>query len=125
MEPTKSAEPGQTAKPTRVQNRSRGPLEENEQQQLEIVDIDEIPSPKIPPVNSTPILEEIQQPQPEDLKEDTPATTQEPHNEEAKPQQEVKPERIEPIAEGKRTTQNQGSERKPDELQVPILGHPT
>jgi hypothetical protein len=63
MAPPKSVEPGQTARLTRVQTRSRGPLEENEQQQLEIVDIDEIPSPEIPPVNSTPILEEIQQPQ--------------------------------------------------------------
>jgi hypothetical protein len=85
MAPPKSIEPGQTARPTRVQTRSRGPLEENEQQQPEIVDIDEIPSPEITPVNSTPILEEIQQPQEEAMKEDTPAVTQEPQNEEAKP----------------------------------------
>jgi hypothetical protein len=68
MAPPKSGNSGQTARPTRVQTRSRGPLEENEQQQLEIVDIDEIPSPKITPVNSTPILEEIQQPQAEAMK---------------------------------------------------------
>jgi hypothetical protein len=37
------------------------------------------------PVNSTPILEEIQQPQAEAMKEDTPAVVQEPQNEEAKP----------------------------------------
>jgi hypothetical protein len=115
MAPPKSVEPGQTTRPTRVQTRSRGPLEENEQQQPEIIDIDEIPSPEIPPVNSTPILEEIQQPQPEELKEDTQAEAQEPQNEEAEPQQEVQPESTEPTAEGNNMTQNQGSEGKPDE----------
>jgi hypothetical protein len=60
MEPPNSTEPGPTNRPTRVQTRSRGPLEENEQQQPEIVDIDEIPSPEIPPLNSIMILEEIQ-----------------------------------------------------------------
>ena len=66
--PPKSVEPSQTARPTKVQTRSQGPLKENKQHQLEIIDIDEIPSPEIPLVNSTPILEEIQQPQEEDLK---------------------------------------------------------
>jgi hypothetical protein len=53
---------------------------------LKIVDIDEIPSPEITPVNSTPILEEIQQPQVEELKEDTLATMQEPNNVEVETQ---------------------------------------
>jgi hypothetical protein len=92
MAPPKPAEAGQTTRPTRVQTRSRGPLEENEQQQPEIVDIDEIPSPEMIPVNSTPILEEIQQPQAEAMKEDMPAVAQEPQNEEAETQQEVQPE---------------------------------
>jgi hypothetical protein len=59
MAPPKPAEASQIARPTRVQTRSRGPLEENEQQQPEIIDIDEIPSLETLPVNSTPILEEI------------------------------------------------------------------
>jgi hypothetical protein len=48
------------ARPTKVQTRSRRPLEENEQQQPKIVNIDEIPSLEMIPVKSTPILEEIQ-----------------------------------------------------------------
>jgi hypothetical protein len=66
---------------------------------LKIVDIDEIPSPEITPVNSTPILEEIQQPQVEELKEDTPATMQEPNNVEVETQQKVQPEITEPACE--------------------------
>jgi hypothetical protein len=65
MAPPKLAEPGQIARSTRVQTRSWGPLEENEQQQPEIVDIDEILSPEEIPVKSIPILEEILQPQTE------------------------------------------------------------
>jgi hypothetical protein len=76
-------------------------------------------------VNSTPILEEIQQPQPEELKENMPAAAQEPQNKEEEPQQEVQPERTEPATEGNDTARNQGSKGKPDELQVPSLGHPT
>jgi hypothetical protein len=49
MAPPKPAEASQTARPTRVQTRSRGPLEENEQQQPEIIDIDKIPSPETIP----------------------------------------------------------------------------
>jgi hypothetical protein len=109
MAPPKPTEPGQTARPTRVQTRSRGPLEENEQQQPEIVDIDEIPSPEMIPVNSTPILEEIQQPQAEAMKEDTPAATQEPQNEEAETQREVQPESTEAAMEVNRMTQNLGA----------------
>jgi hypothetical protein len=56
---------------------------------LEIVDIDEIPSLEMIPVNSTPILEEILYPQEEAMKEDTPSTTQQPQNEDAETQQEV------------------------------------
>jgi hypothetical protein len=59
------------------------------------------------------------------MKEDMPAVTQEPQNEEAETQQEVQPESTEPTVEGNRTTQNQGSEGKPDESQVPSLGQPT
>jgi hypothetical protein len=96
---TKPAEASQTVRPTRVQTRSRGPLEENEQQQLEIVDIDEIPSPERIPMNSTPILEEIQQPQTEAMKVDTPAAAQAAQNEEVVTQQEVQPKIIEAALE--------------------------
>jgi hypothetical protein len=63
----------------------------NNQRMQEIVDIDEIPSLEIPPVSPTTILEEIQQPQSEELKEDTQEEPQDPLNEEAEPQQEVQP----------------------------------
>jgi hypothetical protein len=86
MAPSKPAEPGQRTRPTRVQTRSRGPLEENEQQQSEIIDIDEIPSPKMILMNPTLVLEEIQQPKIEAMKEDTPTMMQEPQNEEAEAQ---------------------------------------
>jgi hypothetical protein len=80
MAPPNPAEASQTVRPTRVQTRSRGPLEENEQQQPEIVDINEISSPERISVNSTPILEEIQQPQAKAMKVDTPAAAQAPQN---------------------------------------------
>jgi hypothetical protein len=47
-------------------------LEKNEQQQPEIIDINEIPSLEMILVNSTPIVEEIQQPKAEAMKVDTP-----------------------------------------------------
>jgi hypothetical protein len=74
-------------------------LEENEQQQPRIININEIQSPKITPVNSTLILEEIQQPQAEAMKENMPTMMQEPQNEEEKTQQEVQPESTEPVME--------------------------
>jgi hypothetical protein len=81
MAPSKFVEPGSTARSTRFQTRSQGLLEENKQQQSKIVDIDEIPSPEIPPVSSTSILEEIQWPQLEELKKDTHVEPREPLNE--------------------------------------------
>jgi hypothetical protein len=84
MAPQKPEEVGQTTILMRVQTRSRGLLEENEQQQPEIIDIDEIPSPEILPVNPTPIMEEIQYPQVEAMKVDMSAAAQAPQNEEPK-----------------------------------------
>jgi hypothetical protein len=55
-------------------------LEENEQQQSEIIDINEIPSPEMILINSTLILEEIQQPEAEAMKVDTPAAAQQHQN---------------------------------------------
>jgi hypothetical protein len=52
-------------------------MEESEQQSSEIVNVDEIPSPDIEPVNPTPILEEIQQREPEGMSKDIPAEVQE------------------------------------------------
>jgi hypothetical protein len=77
------------------------------------------------PVNSTPILEEIQQPQAEAMKEDTPAAAQEPQNEEAETQWEVQPESTEAVMEVNRMTQNLGAAVQPDESQIPSLGQPT
>jgi hypothetical protein len=77
------------------------------------------------PVNSTPILEEIQQPQVEAMKEDMPAVTQEPQNEEAETQREVQPESTEAAMEVNGMTQNLGAEVQPDESQAPSLGQPT
>jgi hypothetical protein len=65
MAPPKLAEPSQTTRSTRVQTTSWGPLEENKQQSLEIINIDEISSPEEIPVESILILEEILQPQTE------------------------------------------------------------
>jgi hypothetical protein len=104
MAPPKQAEASQSARPTRVQTRSRGPLEEDKPQQPEIVDIDEIPSPETIPVNPTPILEEIQQPEVEAMKVDTPAAAQEPQSQEAETQKEVQPESTEAAPEVNGTT---------------------
>jgi hypothetical protein len=124
MAPPKPTEASQTARPTRVQTRSRGPLEENEQQQPEIIDIDEIPSPERIPVNSTPILEEIQQPQAEAMKVDTPAAVQVPQNEEVETQQEVQPKSTEAALEVNETTQNLEAPAQPAESQMTISGQP-
>ena len=76
---------------TRVQHRSQGLLEENEQQQSKIVDIKKIPSLDRILVNSTPILEEIQQPQAKAMKVDMLEEAQVPQNEEVESQQEAQP----------------------------------
>jgi hypothetical protein len=47
MAPPKQEEVSQTARKTRVQTRSRGQVEEGEQQPPEIVNVDEIPSPHV------------------------------------------------------------------------------
>jgi hypothetical protein len=124
MAPPKPAEPGQTTRPTMVQTRSRGPLEENEQKQPEIIDINEIPSLEEILVNPTLILEEIQQPQAGTMKEDTPAETREPQNEEAETQREVKLESTQAAVEVNGMTQNLGVAVQPDESQAPNLGQP-
>jgi len=60
MAPPKLTEPSQIVISTRVQTRSCGTQEENDQQPLEIVNIDEIPSSKDIPSESTPIQEDMQ-----------------------------------------------------------------
>jgi hypothetical protein len=125
MAPPKLAKPGQTTRLTRVQTRSRGPLEENEQQKPKIININEIPSPKEIPVDPTLILEDIQQPQVEAMEQDTPASLQELQNKEVETQQELQPEHTEAAIEVNGMTQNLGEEEKPDETQAPDLGQPT
>jgi hypothetical protein len=56
MAQPKLTEPGQIARSTKAQTRSQGPLEESEQQPLEIVDIDKILLLEEIPVESTAIL---------------------------------------------------------------------
>jgi hypothetical protein len=120
MAPPKLAEPSQTVRPTRVQTRSRGTREENDQQPPEIVDIDEIPSPEDIPVESTPIQEEIPQPQVETMKEDTPEAAQEPQNEAVGTHQEGQPENAEAAMEINGSTQNPEVEVQPNVPQIPI-----
>jgi hypothetical protein len=77
------------------------------------------------PVNSTPILEDIQQPQEEATKEDTPSAVQEPQNEEAQTQREVQPKITEAIMEVNEMTKNMGATVQPDGSEVPNLGQKT
>jgi hypothetical protein len=65
------------------------------------------------------ILEDILQPQVEDLKEDMLVAMQEPQNKEVETQQEVQLEITEPTAEGNEMAQNQGSEGQPDDRRYP------
>jgi hypothetical protein len=51
------------------------------------------------PVESTPILEEILQPQTEAMEQDTPAAVHEPHNKEEETHQEIPPEHTEVAVE--------------------------
>jgi hypothetical protein len=106
MTPPKLTEPSQIVRPTRVQTRSQGTREENEQRPLEIIDIDEIPSPEDVPVESTQIQEEILQPQEETMKEDTSVAAQELQNQAIGTHQEGQPENVEAAMEINRSTQN-------------------
>jgi hypothetical protein len=98
-------------------------LEESEQQQPDIVDIDEIPSPQMILVNSTPILEEIQHPEAVAMKVDTPAATQQPKSHKVETQKEVQLESIEEALEFNGTTQNPEATVEPDGSQTTILEH--
>jgi hypothetical protein len=75
-------------------------------------------------VNSTPILDDIQQPQVETMKVDTPAAAQVPQNEEVEIQQEVQPESTEEALEFNGTAQNLEAAVQPDESQTTISGQP-
>ena len=57
MEPPQQVEAGQSAKQPIVRTKSWVQLEEGEQQPLEIINVDEIPSPDTTPVNPTPVME--------------------------------------------------------------------
>jgi hypothetical protein len=75
-------------------------------------------------VNSTPIVEEIQQPQAEAMKVDTPVVAQEPQNEEVETQKEVQPESTEAALEVNEMTQNLEAAVEPDGSQTTISGQP-
>jgi hypothetical protein len=77
------------------------------------------------PTNSTSIVEEIQQPQAEAMKEDTPAAAQAPKNEELETPQEVQTESTKATLEVKETTQNMEALVQPDDSQTTISGQPT
>ena len=57
-------------------------------------------------VNSTQIVEEIQQPQAKAMKVDTPVATQDPQNEKEETQKEVQPESTEEALEVNEMAQN-------------------
>jgi hypothetical protein len=80
MAPPKKVETSQSVRQPRVRTRSRVQLEEGEQQSLEIVNIDEIPSPDKTLVNPTPVVEETQQTTPEGMNIDRPSEVQEQQN---------------------------------------------
>jgi hypothetical protein len=81
-------------------------LEENEKKQSEIVDINEIPSLETILINSTLILEEIQQPEEEAMKVDTLTVMQQHQSEEAETQKEVQLESTEAALEVNEMTHN-------------------
>jgi hypothetical protein len=69
-------------------------VEEGEQQQLEIVNVDKIPSPDTTPIKPTPILEEVQEPASEGRSLTIPVEVQEPQMQGIETLKEVKPEDI-------------------------------
>jgi hypothetical protein len=99
-------------------------VEEGEQQPLEIVNVDEIPSPDTTPVNPTPILEETQQPAPEGTNIDIPTEVQEPQNQNAETLKEVQPENTEAASKVNGMTPNMKVAVEPDESQMTISDYP-
>jgi hypothetical protein len=99
-------------------------LEENEQQQLKIVDIDEIPSLEMIQINSTLILEEIQKLEAKAMKVDTPTVTQQHQRQEEETQKEEKSESIEAALEANRKAQNPETTVEPDGSQTSISEQP-
>jgi hypothetical protein len=73
---------------------------------LEIINVDEIPSPDTTPVNPTPILEETQQPAPEGTNIDISEELQEPQNQDEKTLKEVQPDNAEAALRVNGTTPN-------------------
>jgi hypothetical protein len=76
------------------------------------------------PMNSTPIVEEIQQPQPEAMKVNMSEAMQEPQNKEAETQKEVQPESTEESLEVNKTTLNMEATVEPNESQMTISCQP-
>jgi hypothetical protein len=124
MAPPKQVEARETARKTIVQTKSRVQVEEGEQQLPKIVNVDEILSPDMIPINSTHILEEIPHPSPEGTNIDRPVEIQEPQNHDKKTLKEVQPENTEAAPRVNETTSNMESSVDPNEFQTTISDHP-
>jgi hypothetical protein len=109
---------------TRVQTRSRGQVEEGEQQPSEIVNVDEIPSPETTPVNPTPIVEEIQQPTPEGMSIGHTDRSTGAETRTAETLKEVQPENTEQLQKSMGRSQIWKTTIEPDESQMTISDHP-
>jgi hypothetical protein len=72
MAPPNQAEASQSARQPRVRTKLWVHLEEGEQQSLDIVNIDKIPSPDTTLVKPTPVVEETEHPKLKDTNIDRP-----------------------------------------------------
>jgi hypothetical protein len=91
---------------------------------LEIVNVDENPSPNTKPVNPTPILEETQQPTPKGTNIDIPAEVHKPQNQDVETLKEVQLENTEAPLKVNGTTPNMEATVEPDESQTTVSDHP-
>jgi hypothetical protein len=123
MAPPKQEEASQTTRQPRVRTRSQVQLEEGEQNSLEIINIDEIPSPDTTPVNPTLVVEKSQQPTPEGTSIDTPTGEQGQQNHDTEAMNEVQPENIEATPRVNGTATNPKAAVEPDESQTTKSDH--
>jgi hypothetical protein len=83
MAPPKKAEARQTIRQPRFITMAWVQLEEGEEKLLEIINVNEIPSPDITPVKPTPVVEETKQSTPKGMNVDILAEAREKHNQDA------------------------------------------
>jgi hypothetical protein len=124
MAPPKLAEASQSSRLTRVQIRSRGLLEENEQKQPEFIDIEKIQSLEMIPLQTTPILEEFKQPTPEGTSRQIPTKVPYPQNQGTKTLKGTQLEHTEVASKVNVTTPNPEVVVEPNESQKTISEHP-